>query len=513
MSRGWSWSLIFLAATMPMASGAEGDFLPAFPGAVGQGAAATGGRGGDVYHVTNLEDYDHHKGQEKIPGSFRHALRSAEGPRTIVFDVGGPIALAGPLEILKDDITIAGQTSPTSITLWGYPVEVSKSSNIVIRYLRFRLGDFHARRPGAVSTSSSSPLNRDLDPTKGNAGYVGNGCDRVILDHVSVSWGMDETLSVTKCRNVTIQNSIIAESLNDSYHPKGRHGYGSLLRGVLTPEDQKAGVGGYTMYGNLWASNRGRNPSLGGHQSLEKGKTEAERLRTDVNLVNNVIYNWGDRPTHRSELGEVRVNLVGNYYVNGPSSKEPFIFHEDNTGRTFVYHQGNMHDRNQDKQLDGELIDSAEEVAVAFRGFGPSSQLMGPNDGQPFGFGEAVVGAALSAQQAYEQVLRSAGSSLVRDAVDERVIDSVVNRTGHMVDSQEEFRDADGNLPGIDDLPRGERPAGFDTDGDGMPNAFEQSHGLDPHDPSDGNGKDLSDAGYTNLEVYLNGLVESEDSH
>jgi hypothetical protein len=227
-----------------------------------------------------------------------------------------------------------------------------------------------------------------------------------------------------------------------------------------------------------------------------------------VNLVNNVIYNWGDRPTHRSELGVVRVNLIGNYYVNGPSSKEPFIFDEDNAGGTFVYHQGNMHDRNQDQQLDGKLIDSAGEVAVAFRGFAASSRLLGPDDGQPFAFGQAVVDASLPAQQVYEQVVQSVGASLSRDAADVRVIDSVVHRTGHMVDSQEEFRDADGNLPGIDDLPRAERPAGFDTDGDGMPNAFEEAHGLDPHNPSDGNGTDLSDAGYTNLEVYLNGLVE-----
>ena len=123
-----------------------GAELPAFPGAVGQGAAATGGRGGDVYHVTNLSDYDDDKGEPKIPGSLRHAIRSAQGPRTIVFDVGGAIKLRAPIEIHKSKLTIAGQTAPGGITVWGYPMEISKASDVVVRYMRARTGDFNARR-------------------------------------------------------------------------------------------------------------------------------------------------------------------------------------------------------------------------------------------------------------------------------------------------------------------------------------------------------------------------------
>jgi hypothetical protein len=211
---------------------ATGAAPSAFPGAVGQGAAATGGRGGDVYVVTNLKDYDPDKGEEKIPGSFRHALRSAEGPRTIVFNVSGPIALHAPLEIRKTDLTIAGQTSPGGITVWGYPTEIGGAKNVIIRYLRCRTGDFHARGskvPGG---------NGDMDPSSANAVHVGR-CERVILDHVSASWGIDETLSVTMCRDVTIQNCIIAESFNQSLHPKGNHGYGSLVRGDLTPTSRR----------------------------------------------------------------------------------------------------------------------------------------------------------------------------------------------------------------------------------------------------------------------------------
>lgn len=501
------WSMVLLASFGQVAFAEEGA-PPAFPGAVGQGATATGGRGGDVYHVTNLLDYDHHKGQAKIPGSFRHAIRSAEGPRTIVFDVGGPIALAGPLEILKSDITIAGQTSPSSITFWGYPVEISKASNVIVRYVRFRLGDFHARKPGTVSSSSTSALARDLDPTNGNCGYIGNGCDRIILDHISTSWGIDETLSVTKCRNVTIQNSIIAEALNNSYHPKGRHGYGSLLRGTLTADDQAAGEGGYTLYGNLWASNRGRNPSVGGHQKLEKGQSEDERLRTDVNLVNNVIYNWGDRPSHRSDLGQVRINMIGNVYVNGPASKKPYIFANDDEPGTQLYHAGNVHDRNQDSTHDNNVIDTPEAIERAFEGFPSAEQLVGSDTGEPFSFGGTAVAGAVSAAEAYERVVESVGDSLARDAIDERIVDSLVHRTGKMIDSQEEFRNSAGKMPGIDDLATAERPEGFDTDGDGMPNEYETAQGLDPQNPADGNATTLSDTGYTNLEVYLNSLVD-----
>ena len=184
----------------------------AFPGAVGQGAAAVGGRGGDVYHVTNLSDYNDDKDEPKIQGSLRHAIRSATGPRTIVFDVGGAIKLHDRLEIRKSKLTIAGQTAPGGITIWGYPVEVAKASDIVIRYLRVRTGDFNARPAKASRSADKAAAGngaKDLDAGTANGFDVGRS-DRVIVDHVSAAWGMDETLSVTLSRNVTVQNSIIA---------------------------------------------------------------------------------------------------------------------------------------------------------------------------------------------------------------------------------------------------------------------------------------------------------------
>jgi hypothetical protein len=499
-----------LVAQLSLESFAASDGLVAFPGAVGQGAVAAGGRGGDVYHVINLEDY-HPKKAPKIPGSLRHAIRSAEGPRTIVFDVGGLIPLAAPLEILKSDLTIAGQTAPGSgITLWGYPVEVSRGSNIIIRYLRVRLGDFHVQ-VGDSKKPHPYPGNGDLDAGSANAIHVGGGCERVILDHVSTSWGMDETFSVTICRDVTVQNCMIASSLNDSFHPKGPHGYGSLIRGELTPEDQEANQGGFTFYQNLWAHHRARNPSIAGKQRLNSGQSEHERLRTDINLVNNVIYNWGDQPTHRSQLGEARINLVGNYYINGPAKDADRIFKEGVKGHTFVYQMGNWIDSDQDPDHNGFEISNDEQIARAFRNFGAGDLLLGGTSGAPFAFYHHVSNHVRSAVTAYNQVIESAGCSLVRDSADRTIVDSVEQRGGKIIDSQEELREPDGTLPGIDDVLTKTRPEDFDTDGDGMSNTFENGHQLNPTDPSDRNGTNLSSIGYTNLEVYLAELADREN--
>jgi len=496
--------------SLPVSAEPLENVLPAFPGAVGQGAVATGGRGGDVYRVTNLLDYDSKKDQPKIPGSFRHAIRSTQGARTIVFDVGGAIELAGPLEILKSNLTIAGQTSPGGITLWGYPVDISRGSDIIIRFLRIRTGDFNARTfqtVGSPSVRKEGKGNNDLDGGSANASSIGHGCNRVIIDHSSFSWSIDETLSVTNCRDVTVQHCIIAESLNDSFHPKGLHGYGSLIRGLLIPEDQEAATGGYTFFGNLWAHHRARNPSIAGEQFLKLGRPESERRRTDVNLINNVVYNWKDQPTHRSSLGQVRVNLIGNYYINGPSKRSKHIFNESDPNHTSVYQRNNYHDRNQNHIHDGEPIESPSQIEQAFRGFDEADVLMSGESGQPFGFLGSLERHILPADKGYQRVVRTAGASLNRDAVDQRVIESLVHRSGAVIDSQEEFRRADGTLPGIDDRPSKRRPSDFDTDSDGMSNEFEVAHGLDPSDPEDRNGTGLSPLGYTNLEVYLNSLV------
>jgi hypothetical protein len=509
----WPRIFIIVLVTVTMPAMTVSADLPAFPGAVGQGASAAGGRGGDVYHVTNLLDYDSDS-DSKIEGSLRHAIRSATGPRTIVFDVGGAIKLRTPLEIRKNKLTIAGQTAPGGVTLWGYPVEISQASDVIARYLRVRTGDFNVRGSGAEGGSNSGAKPEganDLDPRSANGLDIGRA-NRVIVDHVSVAWGLDETLSVTRSRDVTIQNSIIAESLNESFHPKGSHGYGTLARGELTAADQEAGTGGYTFYQNLWAHHRARNPSIGGQQQLDDGQAETDRRRADVNLINNVIYNWADQPTHRSELGEVRVNLVGNYFVNGPAKKSDYIFNEDNPARTVMYHRDNMLDADQDREHDGVNVGRVNDVRRTFRRFDSQDLLTGPTHGEPLNFFAGAAEHVVSPEDAYAGVVAAAGASLSRDAIDNRVIESLVERTGGLIDSQEIHRDARGVLAGIDDLPTNHRSEDFDTDRDGMPNDFEVKHGLNPDDPADGNGTQLSEIGYTNLEVYLSELTSSAAS-
>ena len=508
-------ALAAIATTSTLATASS----PAFPGAVGQGAAATGGRGGDVYHVTTLDDYSVRKNEPKIPGSLRHALRSATGPRTIVFDVSGVIRLKQPLEVNKDNITIAGQTSPGGITLFGYPFEISGAHDVVVRHLRIRCGDLNARgREGAGPPTSHQHGAGDLDASSANAVQIGDHSQRVIFDHVSTSWGMDETLSITWARDVTVQNSIIAEALDHSFHAKGDHGYGSLVRGTVTPEDQQADRGGYTLYGNLWAHNRARNPSIGGEQSRLSPEDEHRRKRTDVNVVNCVVYDWGDQATHRSNLGAVRINLIGNYYVVGPAKKAKYFFRGGGgpNSPTTLFQRGNHFDHNQNARHDGELVSTAEQVAAYFQGMDDDDVVL--SEGAPLGFLATVpADSILEGSAAYERVVASAGASLWRDAVDQRVIASLHDRSGHVIDSQEDYRRTGGVLPGIDDVAEKHRNADFDRDADGMADAFEKANGLDPNNPDDRNGAELAQRhglnGYTNLEIYLDAITRDPDAY
>ncbi|CAM3599303.1 carbohydrate-binding protein [Occultella aeris] len=423
--------LSVLALTAPPAR-ADYAELPAFPGAEGFGYAAAGGRGGEVYHVTSHELTG--------PGTFHDALTTAGAtPRTVVFDISGDLEI--PQIVLRDKayITIAGQTAPgDGVTVWGGNIRFIDSHDIVIRYLRFRLG-------AGAGVQDDTMYFED--------------CQRVMIDHSSFSWGTDEVLSIKskdydnpESMEITVQWSIISEGLLT-------HSMGGLIE-----------MNTISMHHNLYAHNNDRNP-----------KTKGQ-----IDFVNNVIYNWGSDPyVAGGESGTLGFgNVVGNYFIAGVNSASPEDAVTRGNENYSVFLQNNRIDSDTDGILDGVdagagiLEPERPSVVVDQRFEYPPVHTQGPD-------------------QAYEYVLAHAGASLVRDAVDTRVIRDVRNQTGAIIGDEND-------VGGYPVLAGGDVPT--DTDRDGMPDAWERGNGLDPTDAADRNG-DTDGDGYTNLEEYLNELA------
>jgi hypothetical protein len=374
----------------------------------------------------------------------------------VVFDVGGTIALKRPLVVRNGRITLAGQTAPGGgVTLRDQPLEIA-ADDVVVRYIRSRLGDVTGVQTDAVSV------------TRGR---------RIILDHVSASWSVDETLSAgsryeppeSGFYDVTVQWSVIAESLNASAHDKGEHGYGTLVR---------AGHGArVSFHHNLWAHHTARMPRPGNYNGPDKDPTGPL-----LEFRSNVFYNWGrGRAGYNADKAtKIAYNFIDNAYIRGPNSTGAKAFEEENS-LAHAFFAGNT--------MDGAAPSDPYGLVV---GEPPAGyRLPAPVDVAPV--------RADPAPSAYERVLREAGASLVRDAVDTRVIASVRSRSGGIIDSQA----AVGAWP---ELARGApRP---DVDGDGMPDAWERAHRLDPSDPADG-AADRDGDGYTNLEAWMNSLIPS----
>ena len=433
--------------------------LLAFPGAEGGGRYTTGGRGGKVLTVTKLTD----DGSE---GTLRWAV-SQKYPRTVVFAVAGNIELQRPLKINTGDLTIAGQSAPgAGVTICNYSVDIS-ADNIIIRYMRFRMGDRGREQADALS---------------------GMGNRGMIIDHCSMSWSTDECASFYANRDFTMQWCLLAESLTSSVHAKGSHGYGGIWGGRNA-----------TYHHNLLAHHTSRNPRLD-HPVIYRDTRRLNRRGT-VEVVNNVIYNWGFKATYGGEEGWW--NLIGNYYKAGPSTKHPEeiieIWDNRDTRHTVgsYYLAGNELAGNKavTKQnwlgVEIEQNRTREEVdhQIPFRM--PTGNY-----------------AAQKAEAAYRNVLAEVGASLCRDAIDQRIVEEVRRGTttyhgsksgaaGH-IDSQED-------VGGWPLLPGGEPQP--DSDGDGMPDSWETEHGLDPQNEADGVQTTL-DGRYTNVEVYLNGLLK-----
>lgn len=416
----------------------------AFPGAEGFGKHATGGRGGQVVVVTNLNDDG--------PGSLRDAVQK-KGPRTVVFAVSGYIKLESPLDINNGDITLAGQSAPgEGITIRNYPVSI-KADNVIVRYMRFRLGDGKGTQADALS---------------GN-----KGANNIIVDHCSMSWATDEGASFYRNKNFTLQWCIISESLNQSVHEKGDHGYGGIWGGR-----------GASFHHNLIASHMSRMPRFSGSKSTANSPEEL------VDFRNNVIFNWGGNNVYGGEKG--RYNMVGNYYKPGPatpkSKKERLV--EPYVPYGQFYLSGNVLENSPEvtkQNALGVAIASPDSVLVA----SPFAVMALPEQ---------------SAEAAYLVVLAQAGASHRRDKTDERVVQEVRSGKASNGRSHNGIIDSQEDVGGWPALTAATAPA--DRDQDGMPDAWEQQHQLNPSNAADAAAYTLHKQ-YTNLEVYLNELVSN----
>ena len=439
------------------------DNVLAFPGAEGGGRYTSGGRFGDVYIVNTLEDYG--TGEKSIQGSLRDAL--SKDNRFIVFNISGAINLKEPLSLRKrKNITIAGQTAPgDGITLTGYETNISDSENVIIRYLRFR--------PGAENVHSGDSMDA----------IWGRSMKNVMIDHISTSWSTDETMSLYRAENMTVQWSIVAESLAMSGHTKGRHGYGGIWGGVNT-----------TFHHNLVANHTSRNPRLGG------GTAEADD-NNHIGLFdirNNVIYNWGFNTAYGG--GRAYANYMNNYMKPGlgtRASVESRVIdagEKDKPGKFYI--NGNELEGNAEVSNDNSKGIYVSESAS------PSTEIVNEEFKMDGTSVEAL--RTTSAEEAYNEVLAKAGATYPkRDALDARIINEVKNNQGRFVNRHEEV----GGLPYTAVITRSED---FDKDEDGIADEWELNNGLDPNNADDSTTLAVDQSGYTYLEHYVNSLVDME---
>lgn len=454
--------------------------VTAFPGAEGYGQYTTGGRGGKVFHVTTLEDND----QE---GSLRYALTANASARTIVFDVDGTIHLTKALKISKSNITIAGQTAPgDGICIADYPVTLA-SNNIIIRYIRFRLGNLH------------------VDEHEGD-GLGGMDKKDIIIDHCSVSWSVDECLSVYGNKNSTVQWCIVDQSMVNCGHSKGNHGYGGNWGGS-----------GASYHHNLMAHHVSRTPRLG----PRPGTQEDERM----DLRNNVFYNWNGEGCYGGE--GMNVDIVNNYYKPGPGTASKRAGRIAKIGvRTSSYTKHDTDNPNDwDKMwhvwgtfyVTGNVNPLMPEVTADNWTHGIWDQNSNASDNDytwednklslkrdiPL---ETPYTTTHTAEVAYEKVLDYAGASRHRDSHDSYIVNDVREgiATYTSTGQGQGFINSQNDAGGWPELASGDPASCIDSDQDGMPDWYEEQMGFDP-DADDGNV--VAENGYTQLENYLNALV------
>ena len=426
----------------------------AFPTAEGFGANTPGGRASntEILFVTNTNDSG--------TGSLRAAIE-AWGPRIVIFRTGGTIELLSSLELRNPYITIAGQTAPGGGIAIRNAVGTKtstlkiKTHDVIIRGLRIR--------PGAGVEIGDEPDGIWIDGTYSHD---------VILDHTSVSWAVDENLTVSYgAYNVSIQWCIISEGLRSSTHSKGFHSRGFMIGSSTTDATTRVSA-----HHNLLAHNRRRMPFIQGEALAD--------------FVNNTIYNWGNDDSPLSYAGRInnnaKVNYVGNHITPGPNSNDAYAI-ESTSGSPQIYVEGNyssMH-RTQDTDPENAMVTIGDRKFVVEYPFSTTSLQ------------------TQSATDAHQLVLAQAGAIMpMRDSVDARVASDAENGTGSIIDDPSE-------VGGWPTLAAGTPPT--DSDNDGMPDDFEDANGLDPNDPLDALDTGLSrsftgEDGYLNVEVYINCL-------
>ncbi|GAB6009766.1 BACON domain-containing protein [Dysgonomonas reticulitermitis] len=445
----------------------------AFPGAEGGGRFTTGGRGGIVYRVTNLNDYA--KNEASIPGSLRYGLDLAE-PKIIVFDVSGTIELKRKLGIVQPNVSIIGQTAPgDGITLKNYQLEIgSNIDNVLIRFIRCRTGD------------EKSDHEDD--------GISGRWFKQAIIDHVSSSWCVDECVSFYGVKDFTVQWTIGSESLNESQHEKGAHGYGGIWSGANA-----------SFHHMLLAHHGSRVPRIADLDA--NGPSIANDYHGYFDVRNNVYYNWSGDGQGAYGGANATFNLVNSYYKAGPAtnSKASRILSSDPTARIFA--EGNHTTANPDTFNDNWTYGIWNEFFHTLNPTEAEKQAMKMNE--PFPFDKTTTH---SAEDAYFRVSEYAGASLRRDAVDKRIINELLTATttyrGSISSNPkpgiiDKVTDTNG-YPVLKSL-----PAPTDTDRDGIPDIWEDAYGLDKNNASDANSYNLDNLGrYSNLEIYFHNLIQ-----
>ncbi|MBQ7869830.1 MAG: Por secretion system protein [Prevotella sp.] len=538
-------SLLLSAAAFTTVMGQ--DRTPAFPGAEGFGRYATGGRGGNVYYVTRNDDCTDNN---LVEGTLRWALRTGDDtPRTILFKTSGTIYLNSVLKFAHPNVTIAGQTAPGGgICIAGYNIYVCKP-NVILRHLRFRAGDLAAKSRTAL----------DIENTR-----------NVIIDHCSMTWSMEECMTMYDCDSTTVQWCIIGEGLYNSRNAKGARSYAMQWGGEHT-----------SMHHTLITNCNNRMPRFNGVRSESKNRGDHDQF-VDSEFFNNVIFNWGkSNSLYGGECYTAinegnsynRVYVRGNYFRPGPNTqknvqKNRYFFQGDNstqgTGQWLVegnmFEKGNPYATTKNSCWTDATLDKVN--ADNWYGFTTNSADKAVNLGvgnnqanyDLYALTEQTVKSGLTAEPAVDaytkvvgrnrssEVYYCAGATRPRlDEVDTRLLAEAAGE----IEPQFAGRDANGNLSrgmGIIDSPadvtlaehdtfealhettgqgvgevktttlwpylglrEGDRLI-EDTDGDGLPDVYERKKGLNPNDASDGAA--LTPEGYSNLEVFLNGVAD-----